>query len=80
MYVQYFFFVENRTVCEKMWKNTVETGRAQMTILRMPITCRVPQAIDTLSEYEIIINFPLQKWLRESASVILVHSRILPAL
>jgi hypothetical protein len=50
MYVQYIFFVENRTVCEKMWKNNVETGKAQMTILRTRITCCVPQAIDKLSE------------------------------
>jgi hypothetical protein len=26
------FFIENRTVYEKMWKNIVEPGRAQMAV------------------------------------------------
>ena len=36
-YVQYFFF-ENRTVYEIMWKNIVQPDRPQMTIWRMRIT------------------------------------------
>jgi hypothetical protein len=46
IYVQYIFFFENSAVCEKMWKNIVQMGRTQMTILRMRITCCVPQATD----------------------------------
>jgi len=38
---------ENREVYEKMWKNTVERGRAQMTIWRMRIACWIPKATDT---------------------------------
>jgi len=34
-----------------MWKNIVEPGRTQMTILGMRIICLVPQTTDTLSEY-----------------------------
>jgi hypothetical protein len=30
-------FIENCTVCEVMWKNTVEPGRPQMTIWGMHI-------------------------------------------
>jgi hypothetical protein len=32
-----FFFFENRTVYEIMWKNIVEWGRPQMTVWRMRI-------------------------------------------
>ena len=32
-------FIENRYVCEIMWKNTVELGRTQMVIWRMRIAC-----------------------------------------
>jgi len=34
-----------------MWKNTVEPGRTQMTILRKRIISCVPKATDTFSEY-----------------------------
>ena len=52
-----------------MWKNTVEPGRTQMTILRKPIISCVTQATDTLSEYVKINTFPLQLPMRESASL-----------
>jgi hypothetical protein len=38
--VQELFF-ENRAVYEKMWKNTVEQGRPQMTILHGANTLNV---------------------------------------
>jgi len=38
------FFFENRAVCEKIWKNTVERGRPQMTKWRMRIACWIPKA------------------------------------
>jgi len=37
---------------------------------RMRIGCWIPKATDTLSEYVILIAFPLQKWLHESASIL----------
>jgi len=33
---------ENRAVYNIIWKNMLETGRRQMTIWRMPITCWIP--------------------------------------
>jgi hypothetical protein len=61
-----FFFSENRAVYEIMWKNTVQPGRPQMTVLRMRIACWIPKATNTHSEYVIRIAFPLQQWLHEN--------------
>ena len=36
----------------------------------MRITCWIPKAIHTQSEYVILIAFTLQKWLHERASVL----------
>ena len=47
-----------------MWKNTVQTGRPQMKIWCMRITS------NTLSEYALLIAFPLQQWLHEGALVL----------
>ena len=52
-----------------MWKNVVERGRPQMTIWRMRIACWIPVAINTHSEYVILIASPLQQWLYERASL-----------
>jgi len=63
-------FLENHAVCEimwKMWKNIVETDRPQMVMRRMRIACWIPRATNTQSEYVILIAFPLQQWLSESA-------------
>ena len=40
-----------------------------MTLWRMRIACWIPKAIDTHSEYVILIDFPLQQWIRERASL-----------
>ena len=53
-----------------MWKNVVERGRPQMTIWRMRVACWVTKATDTHSEYVVLISFPLQQRLRESAGVL----------
>jgi hypothetical protein len=53
----------------KMWKNCVEPARPQMTIWRMRIGCWLPKAIDAYREYS-VIAFPLQKTLRENASLL----------
>ena len=52
-----------------MWKNTVVLYRPQMTIRRMRIACWIPKAINTHSEYVILIAFPLQQWISERTSL-----------
>jgi hypothetical protein len=41
-----------------------------MPIWRMRITCRIPKATNTHSQYVILIAFPPQQWLRERASML----------
>jgi hypothetical protein len=67
-YVQ-LLFLSYRAVYEIMWKNTLEPGRPEMTITHMRFACWIPQAINTLSEYIILIDFPLQQWLHERTSM-----------
>jgi len=40
-----------------------------MTIWRRRITCWIPKATNTHSEYVILFAFPLQQWLNERASM-----------
>ena len=61
------FFFENRTVCEIIWKNTEHPVRSQMPIWHMRIACWTPEATSTHSEYVILIAFPMQQCLHESA-------------
>ena len=63
-------FFWNRSVCDIMWKNTVEPGRPQMTIWLMCIACWTSKATDTHSEYVTLTVFLLQVWLYERASVL----------
>jgi len=56
-------FPESRAVYEIMWKNTVETGRSQMTIRRMHFACWITRATETHSEYVILMAFPRQQCL-----------------
>jgi len=44
-----FFLFENRAFYEIKWKNTVESGRPQMTIWRTRIECWIPKATNTHS-------------------------------
>ena len=53
-----------------MWKNIIEGGRPQPTIWRMRIAVLIPKAIDTHSQYVILIGSPLQQLLRESAQLL----------
>jgi hypothetical protein len=64
-----FFFLENRAVCEIMWKNMVQRGRPRRTIWRMRIACWITKATHIDSEYVLLIPFPLYQWLQESASM-----------
>jgi hypothetical protein len=57
------FFLQNRTVYQIMWRNTAELGRTQTTIWRTSIACLIPKATNSLSEYVILTDFPLQQWL-----------------
>jgi len=52
-----------------MWKNVLEPGRPQMT-WRMCIACWITKATNIHSEYVILIAFPLQQCLHDSASVL----------
>jgi hypothetical protein len=61
-----------------MWKNIVEPDRPQMTTWRMRISCWIPKAKKTLSEYIILIAFPQLQWLHESVSTLRI--RTLPVL
>jgi hypothetical protein len=53
-----------------MWKNIIELGRLQMTVWLMRIVSWITKATNTPSEYAILIPFPLQQWLNESASML----------
>jgi hypothetical protein len=60
--------MENRTVCEIMCKNTVQPDRQQMTVWRMRTACWISKATKTYSV--ILIDFPLQQWFQERASLL----------
>jgi hypothetical protein len=62
-------FFGYRVVYEVMWKYTVEPDRPQI-IWRMRVTCLIPNAANTRSEYAVLIAFPLKEWLYERASVL----------
>ena len=64
------YFLKNRAIYEIMWKNIVEPIRPQMTILNMSITCWIPKATDTHSEYLPLIAFPLRQWLHERITML----------
>jgi len=63
-------FLENRALYEIRWKNVVESGRLNMIIWRMRTACLIPKATNTLSEYVILIAFPIQQRLHELASML----------
>jgi len=42
-----FFYTQNRSIYEIMWKNIVERGRTQMAVWRMRIACWIPKATNT---------------------------------
>jgi len=53
-----------------MSKNTVQLGRPQVTLWRMRTAWWISNAKVTHSEYVIIMDFPLQQWVNESASMV----------
>jgi hypothetical protein len=56
-------FLENRTVCEVMWKNIVQPERSHITIWRMHIACWIPKATNIHMDYVTLTAFPLKQWL-----------------
>jgi len=68
--ITFFLSFENLAVWEVMWKNIVKPDRRQMTMWRMRIACWITRAINTHSEYIILIAFPLQQSLHERVSVL----------
>jgi len=52
-----------------MWNNIVERGRP-LTVWRMRIACWIPKATNKHLEYVVLIAFPPQQWLQESASML----------
>jgi len=71
------FFSENHVLYDKMWKNIVEPDRSQMKIWRMRFACCMLQATNTHSQYAILIAFPRQQCLYESASVLRSYAHCL---
>jgi hypothetical protein len=62
-----FFFFENLSFYEKIWKDFLKPDRPQKTTWRMRITCRIPKSTGTHTQYAIHIACPLQQWLNERA-------------
>ena len=66
----YPFYSENRAVYEITWENILHPGRPQMTIWSMRISCCIPKATNTHSEYVILIACRLKQSLNERASML----------
>jgi hypothetical protein len=64
------FILKNCAIYEIMWKNIVEPDMPQVTIRHMQFTCWVLKATNTHSECVILVVFPLQQLLHESASML----------
>ena len=80
LFIYLFIYFENRTVYEIMWKNVLERGRPQSTLWRKRTACWILKAINTHSEYVILIASPLPQWLHEPASVLRYTYSTLPVL
>jgi len=64
------FLSENLVFFEIMWRNIVQAGRTQMKIWLIRVGSWIPKAMDTNSVCRILIDFPLQQWLPERASIL----------
>jgi hypothetical protein len=65
-----FCFFLNRALYKIMCKNIAQPGRSQMKILRMRIVCWIPKATNSHSQYVLINDFPLQKFVHDCASIL----------
>ena len=65
-YVRFFFFY--LAVYDLMWKNTVDLDRQQVAKLWcMRVACWIPNVTNTISQYVILIAFPLQHGLTKDS-------------
>jgi hypothetical protein len=64
------FVFENHAFHDIMWKKFVKPDRLQMTAWRMRIACYITKATNSLSEYVILITFPLPQWLQARPSML----------
>jgi len=64
------FFRKILPFMRKRFKDILEPDTSEVTIWRMRVACWISNTIDTHSEYVILIAFPLQQWLRESATLL----------
>jgi hypothetical protein len=65
-----FFSLKNHSIYEIMCKNTVKLDRPQTIIWRMRIACWITKATDTRSVYVKLIDFTLQQWLHDRATIL----------
>jgi len=63
-------FFENLDIFEKMWKNSVELDRPQITIWGLHIACRITTATNTIFDYAILIAFILHPQLHKCTSML----------
>jgi hypothetical protein len=64
------YFPQNVAVYQIIWKNIVDPKRPQMTVWGMRIACWIPKSKNTHSEYVLLIDFLLQEFLPDRASVL----------
>ena len=69
MFNNFALFFENHAVYVIMWKYIAQLVKSQMIKWRNRFGYLKTKATDTHLEYAIFIAFPLQYWLRESASM-----------
>jgi hypothetical protein len=78
-YVQWLFFSESHTIYEIMCKNVLQPDRPQLTTYsKVPVrwitnVTHTNTHMHTHSKYVILIAFPLQQWLHESASMLRLY-------
>ena len=72
-----FFFFENRSFYEVMWKSIAEPCRLQMAIRRMRIACWIPRSTNTHLEYVILNAFPQQQWFARTRLTVKLYIRCL---
>ena len=63
-----YIYITLLAVYEILWKNIVESDRPQIAKWLVRFANWIPNATNTHSEYLILIDFVLQKWLYESTS------------
>ena len=68
------FFFENRAIYKIELQNFIEPDRPQMVIWPMCIACWRPNTSNTHSEYVVLIDLPLQKWLPRALQCYIIRT------